>query len=681
VGFRLTQGKGLRIRITNRIRNKLGEELRPIPLTAAAAAVAWVMVGAATGATGPVRSRIAVLVDSSSRMLLTPEILTFTGNCSGVGMNGCTFSGNPSSVQETCNACVVDTINFSPGCASTWSSTCRGAYSTCIQSLTNSSTCTPDLILHGGLSTRGDGSIDLPGCDVDGNGLPDDSTLFEVKQGLAAEFGARQDVEFALWRHAQVEGGQVCATDAICPATPGGVHVLTCEAVGGAGNVCAFDADQLDGPTTAGLEGQCNRLTFTGSPSTFTCNACDFASTYDRAACQAWSLDRVRTGGTSPLNSAPVNCFPSANPQHRFMKYHGAVRNGVACDPAGAQQLVDFPPTGLDDNSEALLQWIDNDQAPFATASELRAHGQRPIAASLRDMRTTLLATQAADPANGCRPYRVVVIASGTESCETVGAAQTAAQALLIAGAPVYVLGIGVCPSGVPGCTDTSDLDGIASAGGTSAAYFVDSQAGLQAALEQIVSSSVLVESCNGVDDNCDGAIDENFPIGQSCQAGTGVCRDQAMFDCSADGLGVVCVPGAPSAEICNGLDDDCNGLVDDGFAAPPGVSLVSVAAFSGSSQITWSGTPGATGYDVVAGSLTILQLTGGDFAAAVSECLADDTAATAAVDSALPGPADGRWYLVRAVDCHVSGTYESGDPAQQGARNPEIAASPNACP
>ncbi|MBS1148973.1 MAG: regulator of chromosome condensation [Myxococcaceae bacterium] len=74
-------------------------------------------------------------------------------------------------------------------------------------------------------------------------------------------------------------------------------------------------------------------------------------------------------------------------------------------------------------------------------------------------------------------------------------------------------------------------------------------------------------EKCNGLDDNCSGAADETFPTkGQACSAGLGVCLRSGTNVCTADQLGVVCsvVAGAPTAMACDGLDNDCDGVVDE---------------------------------------------------------------------------------------------------------------------
>lgn len=73
-------------------------------------------------------------------------------------------------------------------------------------------------------------------------------------------------------------------------------------------------------------------------------------------------------------------------------------------------------------------------------------------------------------------------------------------------------------------------------------------------------------ELCNGVDDNCSGTTDETWPaLGTSCSVGVGACTRTGTWVCNGAQTGIICsaTPGSPSAEICNGIDDDCNGIVD----------------------------------------------------------------------------------------------------------------------
>ncbi len=82
----------------------------------------------------------------------------------------------------------------------------------------------------------------------------------------------------------------------------------------------------------------------------------------------------------------------------------------------------------------------------------------------------------------------------------------------------------------------------------------------------------VLDESlCDGQDGDCDGVVDDSFmDLGQPCDDGAvGACRSTGTRVCAADHSGTTCnitSPGlsSPAPETCNGIDDDCDGMVDE---------------------------------------------------------------------------------------------------------------------
>jgi hypothetical protein len=74
------------------------------------------------------------------------------------------------------------------------------------------------------------------------------------------------------------------------------------------------------------------------------------------------------------------------------------------------------------------------------------------------------------------------------------------------------------------------------------------------------------VEVCNGLDDDCNGAIDNVAGVGVACTVGVGACQEAGMQVCDVDAGALVCgaTAGDPTAEVCNGLDDNCNDAIDE---------------------------------------------------------------------------------------------------------------------
>jgi MYXO-CTERM domain-containing protein len=86
---------------------------------------------------------------------------------------------------------------------------------------------------------------------------------------------------------------------------------------------------------------------------------------------------------------------------------------------------------------------------------------------------------------------------------------------------------------------------------------------GVPAACDPLAGASA--EVCDGLDNDCNGQTDEPFGAGTACTVGEGACAAEGTVRCGQDGASFCDgTPGTPTDEACDGVDNDCDGSVDD---------------------------------------------------------------------------------------------------------------------
>jgi hypothetical protein len=113
-------------------------------------------------------------------------------------------------------------------------------------------------------------------------------------------------------------------------------------------------------------------------------------------------------------------------------------------------------------------------------------------------------------------------------------------------------------------------------------------------------------EICDDLDNDCDGTINDGYPgLGSACTTGQGTCRRGGVLICNTANRSGPPICDAPvvtgnSSETCDYADDDCDGMTDEGFRNGSGVynTIAHCGACGFDCNAAWPG--GAASYHVV---------------------------------------------------------------------------------
>ena len=86
---------------------------------------------------------------------------------------------------------------------------------------------------------------------------------------------------------------------------------------------------------------------------------------------------------------------------------------------------------------------------------------------------------------------------------------------------------------------------------------------------------SPVPEMCDGIDNDCNGAIDDGLASNQPCTISNESGRCSGVEVCAGE-AGWTCVGPTPADETCDTQDNDCDGVIDETFKNDEGIYATS---------------------------------------------------------------------------------------------------------
>ncbi|RJP21650.1 MAG: hypothetical protein C4520_09435, partial [Candidatus Abyssobacteria bacterium SURF_5] len=315
--------------------------------------------------------------------------------------------------------------------------------------------------------------------------------------------------------------------------------------------------------------------------------------------CSAGTLQDTCTPGSptgldDDCDGSDENCNGTADENYTPISTNcgtgGCAASGQLICSAGTLQDTCTPgsPTGLDDDCDGLDQncngTADENYTPTSTncgVGECTASGQMICSSgTLQDTCTPGSPTGADDDCDGLdqncngtadENYTPTTTNCGVGECTASGQMICSSGTLQDTCTPGSPTGLDDdCDGSDENCNGTADENYIPTATNcgigecTASGQMICSGGALQDTCTP-GSPTGLDDDCDGSDENCNGTADENYtPTTTNC--GVGECSASGLLTCISGTLHDSCTPGIPADEVCDGLDNNCNSLVDDGL-------------------------------------------------------------------------------------------------------------------